>query len=194
VWAQHREELLQEVLAQVRQEQQEAEEARQERWQAQKAQERRAMEKEAEQLIAEGVHQSMAEERQEFEERRQRLRTQRDAARARPAAAEAWIVDHIKELLPDGRRVLLRDPEITKFRLYSLNTILRRLGFEVKARFTDTPQLVATEVGPQHWEQRSRFRLTSIVPGVIDTEAGKDEAGEPAAVPEASADGETPTS
>jgi hypothetical protein len=73
--------------------------------------------------------------------------------------------------------------------MHSLNLILSRVGFEVKARLTDTTEVVATEVGASHWEQKSRFRLVTIVPGVMDEEADKDEAGEAAAVPEASQDG-----
>jgi hypothetical protein len=59
--------------------------------------------------------------------------------------------------------------------MYTLNLILSRLGFEVRARLTDTPQLVATEVGPQHWEQRSRFKLVTVAPGVVDETAEEDE-------------------
>src|SRR5919109_3446477 len=151
VWERHKEELRQQAVEQVRQEQQEAEEARQERWQAQKAQERRVLEKEAEQLIQEGINRGMADERQEFEERRQRLRSQRDAWKTRAELAEAWIAEHIKELLPGERRVLLRDPEITRFRLHTLNLILSRLGLEVRAKLTDTPQVVACEVAPARW-------------------------------------------
>jgi hypothetical protein len=168
LWERKQPELYARALEEVRQAQQEAEATRQERWQAQKAQERRALETEAEQLIAEGISQGMADERQDFEERRQRLISQRDEARARADRAEAWIIDHLKALLPDGRRVLLRNSELTKFRLHTVNLILTRLGYEIRARLTDTPQLVATEVGPSHWEQKSRFRLTTIVPGVMD--------------------------
>jgi hypothetical protein len=193
VWAQHREELRQRATEEVNREQQAADESRRERWQAQKAEQRRALEREADQLIAEGIEHGMRDERQEFEERRQRLISQRNEARARADAAEAWIVEHIKELLPpDGRRVLLHDPEITKFRLHTLNGILSRFGLEVKARLTDTPQVVACEVGPQRWEQRSRFRLTTITPvGVIDETADEDE--DAGALAEASADGEAST-
>ena len=127
----------------------------------------------------------MAEERQDFEARRQRLISQRNEARTRAAEAESWIVDHIAHLLPDGSRVLLRNAEITRFRLHTLNTILQRAGLEVRSRLTDAPP-IATEVGPQHWEQRSRFRLITVVPGVIDQ--ADDEADEPV-VPEASANG-----
>jgi len=190
VWERHKEELLQHAVEQLRQEQQEADEVRRERWQAQKAQERRALEKEADQLIAEGIQQGMRDERQEFEERRQRLISQRDEARARADAAEAWIVEHIKELLPDGRQILMRDPEITTFRLHTLNTILSRFGLEVRARLTDTPEVVATEVGPQRWEQRSRFRLTTVTPsGVVDETADEDE--DAGTLAEASPDGTT---
>jgi hypothetical protein len=70
---------------------------------------------------------------------------------------------------------LLRSPELTTFRLHTLNTILATHGLAVKARLTDTPQVVATEIGPSRWEQRSRFRLTTLVPGVIDDEADADE-------------------
>jgi hypothetical protein len=189
VWERHKEELRQQAVEQVRQEQQEAEEARQERWQAQKAQERRVLEKEAEQLIQEGINRGMADERQEFEERRQRLRSQRDAWKTRAELAEAWIAEHIKELLPGERRVLLRDPEITRFRLHTLNLILSRLGLEVRAKLTDTPQVVACEVAPARWEQRSRFRLTSVAPGVVDEEADEDE--DAGAQVEASQDGAT---
>jgi hypothetical protein len=186
VWERHKEELRQQAVEQKRQEDQEADEARQERWQAQKAEQRRALEREADELIVEGIAKGMADERQEFEERRQRLRAQRDEARTRADAAEGWIIEHVKELLPDGRRTLLHDPEITKFRLHTLNAILSRFGLEVRARLTDTPQVVATEVGPQHWEQRSRFRLVTVAPGVVDETDDEDEnAG---AIAEASAD------
>ena len=60
----------------------------------------------------------------------------------------------------------------------------------VKARLTDTPQFVATEVGPQRWEQMSRFRLTTVVPGMIDETADEDvepETPAPLALPEGSA-------
>jgi hypothetical protein len=177
VWAQHHEELLQQALEQVHQEQRGKLDALEERLRGRIAEERHAMEAEAEQLIAEGIQQGMAEERQEFTERRTRLRAQRDEWKARATEAEAWIVDHVKELLPDGRRVLLRDPELTKFRLHTLNLILSRFGLEVRARLTDTPQVVACEVGPQHWEQRSRFRLVTVAPGVIDAEDEDEDAG-----------------
>jgi hypothetical protein len=55
VWEQHKEELMQRALERLREEQWEADEARRERWQAQKAEERRAMEKEGEQFIQEGI-------------------------------------------------------------------------------------------------------------------------------------------
>jgi phage-related minor tail protein len=151
VWAQHREELLQQALEQVRHEQQKAEESRKERWEGQKAQERRELVKEAEQLIQEGIDRGMADERQDFEERRQRLIRQRDEAKARADDAETWIVGHIKTLFPsDGGRLLLRNPEIRQFRMYSVNRILSRFGLAVRAKVTDTAQVVATEIGPQH--------------------------------------------
>jgi hypothetical protein len=169
LWERKQPELYERALEQVRQEQQVAEGARQERWQAQKAQARRALAQEAEQLIAEGIQQGMADDRQ-------RLRAQRDEWKAHATVAEAWIVEHVKELLPHERRVLLRDPEITTFRLHTLNLLLSRFGLEVRARLTDTPQVVACEVGPQRWEQRSRFRLTTITPtGVKDETADEDE-------------------
>jgi hypothetical protein len=191
VWEQHKEELRQRATEEVKQEQQEADESRRERWQAQKAEQRRALEREADQLIAEGIQQGMADERQEFAERRQELISQRNAARTRATAAEAWIVEHIKELIPDDRRVLLRDPEITKFRLHSLNVILSRFGLQVRARLTDTPQVVATEVGPARWEQRSRFRLVTMAPGVVDEEPDEDE--DAGAMIEVPTNGQTPT-
>jgi hypothetical protein len=190
VWAQHHEELYAQALQDVTQQQQAAEDARRERWEAQKAQERRELAREADGLIVEGIAKGMAAERQEFEERRQRLRAQRDAAKARADVAEGWIVELIKELLPpDSRRILLRHPEITKFRLATLNAILSRFGLEVRARLTDTPEFVATETGPQRWEQMSRFRLISAVPGVVDETADEDE--DAGAMAEASPDGTT---
>jgi hypothetical protein len=71
-----------------------------------------------------------------------------------------------------------------------LNAILRRFGFEVRSRLTDTSQLVATEVGPQRWEQRSRFRLVTVTPpGVVDETADEDE--DAGALAEASPDDPT---
>jgi len=119
LWERKQPELYARALEQVRQDQQEAEATRQERWQAQKAEQRRALEKEADQLIAEGVAKGIADERQEFEERRQRLIGQRNAARTRATDAEAWIIEHIKVLLPDGRNVLLRDAEIPRFGVHT---------------------------------------------------------------------------
>jgi hypothetical protein len=174
VWEQHKEELREQALEQVREEQREADEARRERWQAQKAEERRALEREVAQTAEADKHREMAEERLEFEERRQRLIRQRHEWKVRATDAEAWIADHLKHLFPDGQQILLRDPEITTFRLHTVNLILSRVGLEVKSRATDTPRQVATEVGPARWEQRSRFRLTTITPGVIDEEDDED--------------------
>jgi hypothetical protein len=187
LWERKREELLQQALEQVREEQRGTLEALEERLRGRMAQARRDMEREADEVIQQGIHQGLANEREDFAERRQRLIRQRNEWKARASDAEAWITSHIQELLPAGRRVLLRGPEITKFRLHSLNLILSRLGFEVKAQLTDTMEIVACEVGPQHWEQKSRFRLVTVVSGVVD-ETDDDE---PAAVPEASADGAT---
>jgi hypothetical protein len=76
--------------------------------------------------------------------------------------------------------VLLRNAEIRKFRLYTLNLILSRVGFEVKARLTDASP-IATEIAAQHWQQRSRFRLVRVVPGVAD-ETDDEDAGAQAEV------------
>jgi len=184
VWERHQEALYARALDQVRQEQQEADEARREAWRVQKAQERRALEREAAQTAEADKDREMAEERQDFEERRQRLRAQRDEARTRASEAEAWIVDHITHLLPDGSRVLLRHAELTRFRQHTLNAILQHVGLEVRSRLTDAPPM-SVEVGPQRWEQRSRFQLVRVTPGAIDRE---DEDEQPAAVAEGSQD------
>jgi hypothetical protein len=187
VWAQHQEELLQKALEQVRTEQEGTLEALKERLRGRIAEERHAMEREVTQIAEADKNREMAEERQEFEERRLRLINQRNMWKSRATAAEAWIADHIKQLFPDGQEVLLRDPEIRQFKLYSANAILTSVGLKVKSRLTDTPQVVATEVGPQRWEQQSRFKLVTVALGAIDEEEDED-AG---AVAEASPDGST---
>jgi hypothetical protein len=141
-------------------------------------------------FVASGIR----EKEEEFEERRQRLIRQRNEWKARATEAEAWIADHLKQLLPDGQQVLLRGPEIQQFKEYRLNAILSRIGLQVRSRLTDTPQVVATEVGPARWEQRSRFRLITVTPGVVDETADDDEDAGALALPEASTDGEAPTS
>jgi hypothetical protein len=129
------------------------------------ARHKKAVEREADRLIEEGITRGIADERLDYDERIARLKVQRDEARNRANLAESLLVHIMKELVGDRRVYLFSGGNgIHQFPLHTLNSGLARHGLTVKAKQTASERQVACQIDPQNWADRSLFWIDTIMP------------------------------
>jgi hypothetical protein len=137
---------------------------------------RRQIEQDAAAVADAEAAKQLALDEQDFTDRLDSVRTRLRAWRTRAEVSEALCISLLSQLCGavDGKPVYLRSggEGLTALDLSAANTVLARVGLQLKSEQRASARTVATTVEPGKTVSHSLFKITkALAPGVVDEDA-----------------------